>query len=57
MLSELVAENPDGMYHLTDKGWNLCRNIHDTLKSKDQWWPEETIDEEKLEKVLSMRKK
>lgn len=49
---ELIGETPnDGNYHLTLKGYNYCKEHYKEFGS-DQWWPEETLDQEKLKKVL-----
>ena len=48
----LIGETPnDGNYHLTQKGYDYCK-IHYGEFGSAQWWPEETIDREKLKKVL-----
>jgi len=47
----LVGETDAGQYHLTHKGWEWCKEHYNEFPS-DQWWPEETIDEENLKKVL-----
>jgi hypothetical protein len=48
----LIAETPnDGSYHITQKGYDYCKQ-HYREFGFDQWWPEETLDQEKLKKVL-----
>ena len=50
---ELIGETPnDGNYHLTQKGYDYCKEHYKEFGS-DQWWPEETLDQEKLKKVLN----
>jgi len=47
----LVGETDTGHYHLTDKGWRWCKEHYSEFPS-DQWWPEEPIIKEQLEKVI-----
>jgi hypothetical protein len=49
----LIGETPnDGNYHLTQAGYDYCK-IHYREFGSDQWWPEETLDQEKLKRVLN----
>jgi len=48
----LISETPnDGNYHITQTGYDYCKK-HYTEFGFDQWWPEETLEQEKLKKVL-----
>ncbi len=47
----LIAETETGHYHLTRNGWDWCRK-HYSEFPPDQWWPEEMINKENLDKVL-----
>jgi len=48
----LIGETPhDGNYHLTLKGYDYCKQNYKEF-GPDQWWPEETLDLEKLKKVM-----
>ena len=48
----LISETPnEGNYCLTHKGYEFCKQHYKEFGS-DQWWPEETINEENLKKVL-----
>lgn len=51
----LISETPnDGNYCLTQKGYDFCKQHYKEFGS-DQWWPEETLDQEKLKKVLGSK--
>ncbi len=47
----LVNETEKGHYHLTQEGWEYCKQHYKEFPS-DQWWPNEAIDEENLKKTL-----
>ena len=47
----LVAETDQGHYHLTQAGWEYCKEHYKEFPS-DQWWPEEPILEDNLKKVF-----
>jgi hypothetical protein len=47
----LIGETDTGHYHLTHKGWQWCKDHYKEFPS-DQWWPEETINQENLKNVL-----
>lgn len=47
----LVGQTDTGQYLLTPTGWDWCKKNYLEFPP-DQWWPEETIIEENLKKVL-----
>ena len=49
---KLIAETDTGHYHLTHKGWDWCKENYGKFPP-DQWWPDEAINVENLEKVLA----
>jgi|GEM_PF-2380307 len=51
MAKNLVTLTSVGQYALTPEGFNYCKKNYKEFGS-DQWWPEETINEENLRKVL-----
>jgi len=48
----LIGETDTGHYCLTPQGWEWCKTNYKEFSSSDQWWPDETIDEENLKNVL-----
>jgi len=51
MAEGIVGLTSVGQYCLTPNGFNYCKE-HYTEFGSDQWWPEETINEDNLKKVL-----
>jgi hypothetical protein len=47
----LIGETDQGQFYLTPQGFQYCKEHYKEFGS-DQWWPEETINEENLKKVL-----
>lgn len=47
----LVGETQNGQIFLTPKGFNYCKKHYKEFPA-DQWWPEESINQDKLEKAL-----
>ena len=47
----LIGETDQGQFYLTPTGFEYCKAHYKELGS-DQWWPEVTINEENLKKVL-----
>ncbi|MBI3006180.1 MAG: hypothetical protein HYY49_12310 [Ignavibacteriales bacterium] len=47
----LISETDSGQFYLTRKGFEHCKEHHREFPP-DQWWPEEKINEEKLQRVL-----
>ncbi len=46
----LISESDQGQFYLTVKGFEYCKTHYKEFPS-DQWWPEETINQENLRKV------
>lgn len=47
----LISETESGQIYITKKGFEYCKQHHEKFPP-EQWWPEETINHENLEKVL-----
>jgi hypothetical protein len=52
MGEQLVGETDSGQLYLTDGGFQYCKSNHKTFPI-DQWWPQESINAESLQRVLS----
>ena len=48
----LISETDQGQLYLTNSGFDHCKQHYGEFPS-DQWWPEETINEENLRGVLN----
>lgn len=55
ILQGLITETNEGHIILTPPGFEYCRDHYEEIKSTDQWWPEETINEEKLKVAFATR--
>lgn len=43
-----IQINDDGQYYISIFGFDFCKSKHSELRLKDQWWPDETINEDNL---------
>lgn len=51
----LISETPEGQYFLTPEGIGYCKKHYLEFKDRDQWWPEETLSREQLDKALGIK--